>query len=163
MRLKSRSRVVGAPYYDHNGRKNAGRIEVLVGRADDEAVVGLLPRAHAGLRPESFFAATTQGDQDVAATAKIGVKVVRGHFCSPEWILKSVPARSGQPFEVDFSRLDKAIELRKQHGLSILPIVGGVDDDALKSSLARRNKSTGPPRDYREFTSMTMPIVSEPT
>lgn len=124
-----------------------------------EVVVGYLPKAHDGLRPESFFAVTTESDEDVGPTAKIGVKVVRGRFCNPQWVLKSVPEKSGDPFELDFSRLDKAVELRRQQGLSILPIVGYVGEDLLKSSLARSEKTDGPPRDYREYTNITSKIV----
>ena len=123
----------------------------------NDLIVGFIPKAAAGLRPESFFAATTEGEGDIAATAKIGVKVVRDFFCNYQWAFKELPKSTTIPLQADFTRLDKAVAERKQHGLSILPIVG--DARPLESSLAKQLKATGPPLDQNNFTSVTARIV----
>ena len=123
----------------------------------NDAIVGFVPTPASGLRPESFFAATTEGEDDIAATAKIGVKVVRDFFCNYRWAFKDVPRSTTYPIQMDFTRLDKAVADRKQHGLSILPVVG--DARPFESAQARQIKATGPPLDQNHFTSVTARIV----
>jgi len=135
-----------------------------------EITVGLIPKAHSGLRPDSFFAATTEegrgdggtrgsGEAEIAVTAKLGIKVVRDVFCNYRWVVKKMPASAAStaPLELDFSRLDKAIGERKKVGLSVLPIVA--DARPLESTLARTMKATGPPFDMERFTSVSVAIV----
>jgi hypothetical protein len=125
-----------------------------------ETDVSYIPAPHPGLRPESFFAVTPEGDGDLEMIRKIGGKVVRGFFCNPSWVLKSIPETTAGPIELDFSRLDAEVSRHADRELSIFPIVGYAEPEALRSSVARRLGTTGPPRDPEEFTSMTVPIVS---
>jgi len=122
-----------------------------------EALVGLIPKAHAGLRPDSFFAVTTEGNLQPATWARMGIKVVRDYFCNFKWVLKKDPESKTAPLELDYSRLDKAISDLKQHGLSVLPIVG--DARPLESTLAEKLKASGPPYDMTSFTKVTASIV----
>ena len=123
----------------------------------ESAVVSLIPPAHPGLRPDSFFASNTSGEGHVATCAKIGLKVMRMHFASPELVLKTVPERPGDPFELDFSRLEALLTEREAAGISILPIVGYAYP--LRSPEAVRLGQHGPPRDFAEFVKITVPIV----
>jgi hypothetical protein len=134
------------------GQTQLGKVPVR-----SELLVGHIPRPRAGLRPESFFAVTTDGQGQIAACAKIGVKVVRDVFCNYKWVLKKIPATSTAPLELDFSRLDKAMSDLKQLGLSPLPIVQ--DARPLETSVARKMGAIGPPGDMNRFTSATVAIV----
>lgn len=122
-----------------------------------ETVVGFIPKPRTGLRPESFFAATTEGEGNFAAWAKIGIKVTRDFFCNYQWAFKEIPNSTAAAIQTDFSRLDKAVADRKQHGLSILPVAG--DARPFESSLAKRMKASGPPYDMIHFTSVTARIL----
>ncbi|MCX8036890.1 MAG: hypothetical protein N3D11_07525 [Candidatus Sumerlaeia bacterium] len=122
-----------------------------------ELTAGLIPPPRPGMRPHSFFAATTSGEEHIAAIAKTGVKVVRDFFCNYQWVLKNIPVSSTAPLELDFARLDKAIADRKAAGLSVLPIVG--DARPLESALAKKLKASGPPDNLARFTSVTVQIV----
>jgi len=122
-----------------------------------ESVVVFIPKAWAGLRPESFFAATVENGVDLSAVAKIGIKITRSVLCNYKWVLKKTPRFTTEPIQLDFSRLDREIAERKKHDLWVLPVVA--DARPLVSSLAARMKASGPPRDYREFTAVTGEIV----
>ncbi len=122
-----------------------------------ELTAGLIPPPRPGMRPHSFFAATTSGEEPIAAIAKTGVKVVRDFFCNYQWVLKNIPGASTAPLELDFARLDKAMAERKAAGLSVVPIVG--DARPLESALAKKLKASGPPDNLARFTSVTVQIV----
>lgn len=124
-----------------------------------ETMVSLIPNPRAGLRPESFFAVTSEeGDRNLGAIAKLGAKVTRGVFCNYRWAFDQVPpANERLPAKMDFTRLDEAVAKRKELGLSILPIV--TDARPRESSVAREMKASGPAELTRDFTSVTVEIV----
>lgn len=125
----------------------------------DEAIVGFIPKARAGLRPDSFFAVTTDGQPPIAACAKMGVKVVRDIFCNYKWALKQLPETTTSPaaLELDFSRLDKAVGDLKQAGISVLAIAG--DARPLASVLARKLGASGPPDNMTSFTNVSLSLA----